>query len=177
MTSPRARPDYTFDLPVPENLLQAIGMIAVEWARLKSVIEGAIGSTGYMTEEIAATVARRAQWKPRLEMLAELYAKHLESFTPESDRDQAEGAFRGLCERVEALAPQRNQFVHSRWVRGDGGSPYGFVLQTWGKLTREKRAWTPQMMHDVAAEIQQLTRDVAQHFDIPMEPNVDEDEG
>ena len=49
--------EYTFDLPVVDDLLPAIGMIAVEWSRLDSVNEGAIGTTGYMTEGIAEAVA------------------------------------------------------------------------------------------------------------------------
>jgi hypothetical protein len=170
--------DYTFDLPVTPEQVQAIGMIALEWSRLESVIEAAIWQTGHLwDDDHGAAVTTNLQWRARLDILATLYHLHVgESHWSEQERDQRLAEFDTYRKSVEGLARQRAKFVHSRWVRGDRGSPLMYVVQARGELTREKRGWSASEMRDVAAGIQQLAREISEFFDMRMGPHTEEDE-
>jgi len=114
--------DYTCDLPVSEEQLAAIGMVAVEWSYLESVLDAAIWNTAqFWDRAIGEAITAHLSVRARVDMLATLLNLHVSAYASYSPDDQENfrRKFAALSKRVFDLNGNRNALVHSRWVRGD----------------------------------------------------------
>jgi hypothetical protein len=124
---------YHFNLPLNRDQLEGIGMVAVEWSYLESILDWGIGTcAGIVGDDRLDAITAHLNVRARLQMLATLF--RLQELTPEA-HDQ----FSDISTKVDALAARRNEVIHSRWITGEHGSPFFFVVKARGNLSRTKR--------------------------------------
>lgn len=140
---------YTYDLPPNREQLEAIGMVASEWARLESIVETAIWSLACLDEDTGQAITTHIGLPARLDILPTLFRlKHGDG--PESTH------LAKLCKKIRGpLSRQRGEAVHALWVRGAYGSPLHYIVRARGKLEKEKAGRPAAKIHEVAALIQQ----------------------
>ena len=171
MTTPTPEP-YTFDLPPRPDQLQAIGMVAVEWSYLESVMDVAIGNLASIHEQSSMeALTVHLPTKARLDMLATLF--HLKCdravdqwFPTEGDLAKKRAEFEQIKRSINSLATKRNEVVHSRWVVGVQGSPLTYAVQARGRLKRTIKGVPAAEMLSIAQQIQEQSRTLIKFFEV-----------
>ena len=143
---------YKFDLPPSSEQLEAIGMVAVEWSYLESTIDAAIGILAGMTDfDALAAMTTHLHFRQRLDMLAALHSLD----ASRSDDNRAE--LKSVCSVCDRLSRKRNTIVHSRWIRGDFGSPMIMEVQARGRVERNPLRLSAEQIRGIAADIASAT--------------------
>lgn len=139
--------NYTYSLPATPEQLKAIGMVATEWQRLESIVDGAIWSLAGVSEDVGLAITTYLNVPTRLDMLKTLF--HLQR-----GEGAANDRLSKFCKEIrQNLSPKRGEIVHSEWVRGDYGSPMTFTVEARGKLKATKVAMPAQRIREAAALI------------------------
>jgi hypothetical protein len=156
--------EYKFDLPPRADQLEAIGMVAVEWSYLESVVDAAIGTLASILEDDAMEViTAHLPFNIRLNMLTTLFHLRCDAQTEIASYADAFGAIRNAIER---LAGKRNGIVHARWVRGLQGSPLTYVVQARGKFTRTRKGMPAEEILGVAQDIAEQSNKLRALFNV-----------
>jgi hypothetical protein len=150
---------YQFNLPVQRDQLEAIGMVAVEWAYLESVIEAAIWNlAGIYSENTGAAITTHLGVPPRLDMLMTLFR------LARGDGDEANQLDK-MCKTIRGnLSSQRGEAVHTRWVEGDHGSPMMYTVRARGRLERSKKDRSAAKLQETAAAIAEQSTELRRFF-------------
>lgn len=139
--------DYTFNLPVRPEQLQAIGMVACEWSYLESIVEAAIWNLAGLHDDAGASITTHLGMPLRLDILMTLFRLHRDD-GGEADRLDK------MCEHIRhKLSPKRGAAIHTLWVEGDHGSPMTYSVRARGKLEHEKKGRPAAEIREVAALI------------------------
>jgi hypothetical protein len=151
---------YQFTLPVKSNQLEAIGMVAVEWAYLESIVEAAIWNLAYIWDnDTAASVTTHLGMPARLDILMTLFRLRTNDETQIKNLQKMCGNIRG------DLSRQRGEVVHTRWIEGDAGSPMIYLVRARGKLERTKRGSPAVKIREVAGLIAAQSRELREFLE------------
>jgi hypothetical protein len=156
--------EYKFDLPPRADQLEAIGMVAVEWSYLESVIDGAIGTLAAIVDDAAMeAITTHIAFNTRLNMLTTLF--HLRCDAQPEIAPQA-AAFETIRRAIDVFAVKRNGIVHARWVRGLQGSPLTYVVQARGRLKRTRKGMPTAEILGIAQQIAEQSNKLRSFFDL-----------
>src|SRR5688572_23937295 len=107
------RGEYKFDLPPAAEQLEAIGMVAVEWSYLESIMDAAIGMLAQLPHvDVIDAVTVHLPFSARVNMLSTLFHLSCDSQDPiwpiEGEIASYRKAFDTKLKKVEKLAGERN---------------------------------------------------------------------
>ena len=170
--------DYSFDLPVRQNQLEAIGMVAAEWSYLESIVDAAIWEySDIRIDGVGEAITTHLSISVRLGILTTVFHVRCDEWVNSGFRSKDEVSaqkreFKSIRKAVDTLAGQRNKVIHARWVRGAQGSPMTYVVQARGVLKRNRIGMPDTEIRRIAQEIAELSKKLQLFFGI--EEDVDE---
>lgn len=147
--------------PTTSLHLEAVGMIAMEWAWLEIIIEMAIWRLLRVRGPIGTAVTRHIAPRVRLDILLSLADLKMN----EQDREQ----LARLIDRINKLTGPRNDLIHAEWtgVKKDTWPPVARFHKRMarGHVIRHDHEVTPNQITAVATDIFKLSTDLLFFFE------------
>ncbi|WP_441240244.1 hypothetical protein [Tardiphaga sp. 768_D3_N2_1] len=178
-----SRNRFDFNPAVPDRQLWAIGMVAVQWGMLETLIDMEIRKFIEGDDELLSQYKKVRNLRDTLD----LFQSQIELKSPEPLRSNA-AIFVG---RIRNVASQRHQVMHRLWGGGmsedSWNNPGNLYPETDGALLRQSGdkpkktksedgranihwALTFNGIRKIATDIATLNRDISMLFSPPLEP-------
>lgn len=148
-----SRKGFRFGIPLGDNIIWAIGMIAYQWSSLENDIDLWIGATGTVSPSRQA--GQRASFKERARLLRQL----AEERAVEPGRSQ----LTSIIDRATGMQIERDEVIHRRWGAPSDSQLDDLRLFEQHRARRsDERRIDYQRLRDTALKIDTLRADLAQ---------------
>jgi hypothetical protein len=99
-------------LPVPDDVLRAIGDVTVSFAALEDAVQSFVRSMLAEHQRVGQIITAELPFKGSRALASSLYLER-------HGEDDDYAALRRLLRRAEGMEERRNQIIHSVWAAGD----------------------------------------------------------
>ena len=136
--------------PIPDDILRAIGLVAVEWTNIENTLGRLLGDLLALGTQ-ASAVTTHIPFRTRID-IANTYARERPQIEPELARELSD-----LLKQIDANRSERNLCVHGEWrIHPRSGRAEVSQMSAHGKIAWRGGHVTAQNLITLADEIVSL---------------------